>query len=410
MKTDKERKGPALRLAAAILALALSLACLPTAAFASAKTEKIEGELDGLKDENAEIQAQIDAVRQQYTAASDQIQDLVNQKNAVDQEIALLHSQILNMNQQVIAHGQLIADSQDDLDDASDRLDALNEKHKARIRAMEEGGTISYWEVLFQASSFTDFLDRMSMIQEIAASDQRRLEEIRQVAEGISATQSRMQQELQELADTQRQLTESESLLEEKRTESDELLRSLAAQKEQFELLLDESEAKQDALMKEIAQKEKELAGAKYEEKLAKLALQGQNPPSSATWITPVSGYTISSAFGMRIHPVYKYQLMHNGIDMACPQGTPIYATRAGTVTTASYQAGGAGYYVSINHGDGFSSIYMHMTNYVVSSGQSVSAGQLIGYVGSTGVSTGPHLHFGVSYAGTYVNPMAYIG
>lgn len=410
MKTDKERKGPALRLTAAILALALALACLPTAALASAKTEKIEGELDGLKDENAEIQAQIDAVRQQYTAASDQIQDLVNQKNAVDQEIALLHSQILNMNQQVIAYGQLIADAQDDLDDASDRLDALNEKHKARIRAMEEGGTISYWEVLFQANSFTDFLDRMSMIQEIAASDQRRLEEIRQVAEDISATQSRMQQELQELADTQRQLTESESLLEEKRTESDELLRSLAAQKEQFELLLDESEAKQDALMKEIAQKEKELAGAKYEEKLAKLALQGQNPPSSATWITPVSGYTISSAFGMRIHPVYKYQLMHNGIDMACPQGTPIYATRAGTVTTASYQAGGAGYYVSINHGDGFSSIYMHMTNYVVSSGQSVSAGQLIGYVGSTGVSTGPHLHFGVSYAGTYVNPMAYIG
>lgn len=410
MKTDKERKGPALRLTAAMLALVLALVCLPTAALASAKTEKIEGELDGLKDENAEIQAQIDAVRQQYTAASDQIQDLVNQKNAVDQEIALLHSQILNMNQQVIAYGQLIADAQDDLDDASDRLDALNEKHKARIRAMEEGGTISYWEVLFQANSFTDFLDRMSMIQEIAASDQRRLEEIRQVAEDISATQSRMQQELQELADTQRQLTESESLLEEKRTESDELLRSLAAQKEQFELLLDESEAKQDALMKEIAQKEKELAGAKYEEKLAKLALQGQNPPSSATWITPVSGYTISSAFGMRIHPVYKYQLMHNGIDMACPQGTPIYATRAGTVTTASYQAGGAGYYVSINHGDGFSSIYMHMTNYVVSSGQSVSAGQLIGYVGSTGVSTGPHLHFGVSYAGTYVNPMAYIG
>ena len=162
--------------------------------------------------------------------------------------------------------------------------------------------------------------------------------------------------------------------------------------------------------MKEIAQKEKELAGAQYEEKLAKLALQGQNPPSSVVWITPVSGYTISSAFGMRVHPVYKYQLMHNGIDMACPQGTPIYATRAGMVTTASYQAGGAGYYVSINHGDGFSSIYMHMTNFVVSSGQSVSAGQLIGYVGSTGVSTGPHLHFGVSYAGTYVNPMAYIG
>lgn len=410
MKTETEMKRSVYRVFVLPFALALLLVCLPTAALASAKTDKIKGELGELKDENAEIQAEIDAVRQQYTVTSNQIQDLVNRKNAVDQEIALLHSQILNMNQQVIAYGQLIADAQDDLDGASARLDELNEKHKERIRAMEEGGTVSYWEVLFQSSSFTDFLDRMSMIEEIAAADQRRLEEIQQAADNISSTQSQMQQELRDLAETQMQLTESESLLAEKRTESDELLRSLAAQQEQFELLLDESEAKQDALMKEIAQKEKELAGAQYEEKLAKLALQGQNPPSSVVWITPVSGYTISSAFGMRVHPVYKYQLMHNGIDMACPQGTPIYATRAGKVTTASYQAGGAGYYVSINHGDGFSSIYMHMTNFVVSSGQSVSAGQLIGYVGSTGVSTGPHLHFGVSYAGTYVNPMAYIG
>ena len=393
-----------------VLALALVLSCFPTPAAASQKTEKIQDELGNLKSENADIQAEIDAVRQQYTAASNQIQDLVNQKNAVDQEIALLHSQILNINEQVIAYGQLIADAQDNLEEETRLLDELNEKHKARIRAMEEGGTVSYWEVLFQANSFTDFLDRMTMIEEIAAADQRRLDEIQQAADNLSSTQTRMQQELQELADAQEQLAESERLLAEKRTESDELLRSLAVQKEEFELLLDESEAKQDALMQEIAQKEKELANAQYEEKLAKLALQGQNPPSSATWITPVSGYTISSAFGMRIHPVYKYQLMHNGIDMACAQGTPIYATRAGTVTTASYQAGGAGYYVSINHGDGFSSIYMHMTNYVVSSGQSVSAGQLIGYVGSTGVSTGPHLHFGVSYAGTYVNPLAYIG
>lgn len=393
-----------------VLAAALVLSCVPIQAGASEKTDKIEDELGSLKSENADIQAEIDAVRQQYTAASNQIQDLVNRKNAVDQEIALLHSQILNINQQVIAYGQLIADAQDDMDEESQRLDELNEKHKARIRAMEEGGTVSYWEVLFQASSFTDFLDRMAMIEEIAQLDQRRLEEIQQAADDLSSTQAKMQQELRSLAEAQQTLADSESLLAEKRTESDGLLRSLAAQKEEFELLLDDSEAKQDALMKEIAQKEKELANAQYEEKLAKLALQGQNPPSNATWITPVSGYTITSAFGMRIHPVYKYALMHNGIDMACPQGTPIYATRAGTVTTASYQAGGAGYYVSINHGDGFSSIYMHMTNYVVSSGQSVAAGQLIGYVGSTGVSTGPHLHFGVSYAGTYVNPMAYIG
>ena len=161
--------------------------------------------------------------------------------------------------------------------------------------------------------------------------------------------------------------------------------------------------------MAEIAAKEKDLKEAKYDEYLARLALQGDNPPSNASWTTPVSGYRLTSAFGMRKHPVLKVTRMHNGIDMACPAGTPIYATRAGTVTRTAYQASGAGNYVSINHLDGFSSIYMHMTHYVVSQGQTVSQGQLIGYVGNTGISTGDHLHFGISYAGTYVNPLAYI-
>lgn len=397
------------RLCGVLLALSMCLTILPVPGMAKSSSA-IKEELNALKDKNAEIKAEIDGIRQQYNATANQIQDLVNRKDAVDQEIGLLHEQIQVINQQITAYGQLIADSQDDLDNAQLRLDALNEKHKERIRAMEEAGTISYWQVLFEANSFTDFLDRLEMINEISASDQKRINEIQKVAQEVSVTRDQMQEELSQLSLAQIQLEESQSELEIKRTESDELLRSLAVQEEEFQLLLDDSEAKQDQLMKEIAQKQKELSSAQYEEKLAKLAAQGKNPPSSATWITPVSGYTITSPFGMRVHPVYKYQLMHNGIDLACPTGTPIYATRAGTVTRAAYQAGGAGYYVSLDHGDGFGSIYMHMTNYVVSAGQKVTAGQLIGYVGSTGVSTGPHLHFGVSYAGSYVNPMAYIG
>ena len=397
------------RLCGVLLALSMCLTILPVPGMAKSSSA-IKEELNALKDKNAEIKAEIDGIRQQYNATANQIQDLVNRKDAVDQEIGLLHEQIQVINQQITAYGQLIADSQDDLDDAQLRLDALNEKHKERIRAMEEAGTISYWQVLFEANSFTDFLDRLEMINEISASDQKRINEIQKVAQEVSVTRDQMQEELSQLSLAQIQLEESQSELEIKRTESDELLRSLAVQEEEFQLLLDDSEAKQDQLMKEIAQKQKELSNAQYEEKLTKLAAQGKNPPSSATWIAPVSGYTITSPFGMRVHPVYKYQLMHNGIDLACPTGTPIYATRAGTVTSAAYQAGGAGYYVSLDHGDGFGSIYMHMTNYVVSAGQKVTAGQLIGYVGSTGVSTGPHLHFGVSYAGSYVNPMAYIG
>ena len=390
------------------LAVVMVLSVLPAPAFA-ASSKEIQKELDALKGENKEIQAKINEIQGKYDANANEMQDLVNQKDAIDQEIALLHNQVININEQITVYGQLIADAQDEMDVAQFILNGLNEKHKLRIRAMEEEGELTYWQVLFEANSFTDLLDRMNMMEEIAASDQHRLEEMRLAAKEVADAKTEMENGKEELETTRIQLDEAQENLNQKREESDEILRKLIEKQEEFQELLDESEAAQDDLMKEIAAKEKELKDAKYEERLAQLALQGQNPPSSAGWVTPVSGYTLTSPFGMRVHPVLGTARMHNGIDLACPQGTPIYATRAGRVTTASYQAGGAGNYVSINHLDGFSSIYMHMTHYVVYPGQNVAQGQLIGYVGSTGISTGPHLHFGISYAGTYVNPLAYI-
>ena len=396
-------------LIAVVMAAVLLAGVIPAEAQAAKSSSAIQQELNSLKDENKAIQAEINAIQKKYDANASEIQDLVNQKNAVDQEISLLNAQVQNLNEQITAYSQLIADAQDELDIAQFTLNGLNEKHKLRIRAMEEEGSVSYWEVIFEANSFIDMLDRINMMQEIAASDQARLEEMRQAAALVEAAQEQMQLGKAELEASNAELAQSQAILEERRTASDALLRELAKKQDEFQAMLDESEALQDDLMRSIAAKEKELADAKYEEKLAALAAAGGAPASDATWVTPVSGYTLTSPFGMRKHPVLGYDRMHNGIDMACAQGTPIYATRAGKVTTASYQAGGAGYYVSINHLDGFSSIYMHMTNYVVSAGQSVSQGQLIGYVGSTGISTGPHLHFGISYAGSYVNPLAYI-
>lgn len=393
----------------ALFLAAVMVCCVLPQSGNAASSSEIKEELDTLKEENEAIQAEINQIRGEYNANATEIQDLVTKKNGIDQEIALLHIQINNINEQVIAYSQMIADSQDELEMAQSNLDELNIKHKERIQAMEEEGSISYWQVIFQANSFTDLLDRLDMVEEIAAADRRRLEEIQAAATLVLETQERMSEEKAGLEESQAQLAASEDVLEERREESDGVLRELAKKQDEFQALLDKSEELQDELMKDIAKKEKEYKNAKYKEELAKLALQGQNPPSNSSWITPVSGYTITSPFGMRKHPILGYSRMHNGVDMACAQGTPIYATRGGTVTTASYQAGGAGYFVSINHKDGFSSIYMHMTRFVVSAGQTVSAGQLIGYVGSTGLSTGPHLHFGISYAGTYVNPLAYI-
>jgi len=125
-------------------------------------------------------------------------------------------------------------------------------------------------------------------------------------------------------------------------------------------------------------------------------------------WIVPCSYRQLTSPFGERESPTAGASSNHQGVDLAGPEGTPIYAARSGTVTIARY-SNSAGYYVTINHGDGFSSVYMHMTNYTVSVGQKVSQGQLIGYMGSTGISTGPHLHFGIALNGAYVNPALYV-
>lgn len=395
--------------AAAFLAAITVFTSLSHGAQAATSTSQIKDEITDLKVENAQIQAQIESVRTQYNANASEIQALVDKKNAVDQEISLLHSQIININEQLRVYGQMIADAQERLEDSNQRLKELNQQYKERIRAMEEEGEITYWQVIFESSSFTDFLDRMNIVDEIAAADTQRLLDLQVASANVEENQRILTEEMLDLQDTREQLSESEEILKKKRTESDDILRDLIAKQSEFQVLLDESEALQNELMNEIAQKQKELQAAQYKEELVKMALKGQNPPSNATWIEPVSGYTISSPFGNRKSPTAGASTYHKGVDMACPSGTPIYATRAGTVTVASYQAGGAGYYVSINHGDGFASIYMHMTRYVVSKGQSVTQGQLIGYVGSTGISTGPHLHFGVSYGGTYVNPMAYL-
>lgn len=403
MRTQKKRTS----LLALLLALVMVLGMAPAAQAAS--SADIQKEINALEDKNKEIQKEINAIQSQYSANRSTMEDLVAKKAAIDQEITLLNSKIETTNQQISAYSQLIADIQDELDEANTALREISEAHRLRVRAMEEGGNVSYWEVIFKANSFTDLLDRINMVQEINAADRKRIQEMRIAADVVTAAQLNLATEKSALEDTRNQLALDEAELTEKRSESDDLLVELEKKEDEFIILLDQSEALQEELMQEIAAKEKDLKEAKYEEHLRQLALQGSNPPSNASWQTPVSGYTLTSPFGMRTHPVLGTKRMHNGIDMACPQGTPIYATRAGKVTVASFQAGGAGNYVSINHLDGFSSIYMHMTHYVVSVGQSVTKGQLIGYVGSTGLSTGPHLHFGISYAGAYVNPMAYI-
>ena len=188
-------------LVALVLAAVILLSVVPAPARAASSSE-IKKQISALKDEKAIMQEQIDKIRGDYEANEDEILDMVNQKNAIDQEIALLHSQVVNINAQITAYSTLIADLQVELETAQLELDELNEKHKERIQAMEEEGTVSYWEVIFQANSFTDMLDRINMMEEIAASDQRRIQEIGNAAEEVNTAKKSMAEERDSLEQT----------------------------------------------------------------------------------------------------------------------------------------------------------------------------------------------------------------
>ena len=405
---------------ALVMLLGLIAGFIPAAHAAS--SSELKAQLDALKEDKAAIDAELEKLNTQLSETNDDMKEMVAQKNLIDQEIFLLYQQESNINGQIATYSLLIADKQEQLVVAETNFDDLTAKNKERIQAMEEEGELSYWSVLFEANSFSDLLDRVNMVQEIAAADKRRLKALDEAAKEVSEAKASLEEEKASLEVIKEELTATQEQLAEKRAAADKLLADLVAKGMEFEELIEQSEDEQAELMQEIADKEDEYDRAKYLEWLATSVPPttrptvpssnggdtGSNNVAGISWKVPINYTYFSSPFGWRIHPIYGYQKFHYGVDLSAPSGTPIYATRSGVVDIASYN-GSAGYYVQINHGDGFKSIYMHMTHYIVGSGQYVNQGQVIGYCGSTGASTGPHLHFGISYNGSYVNPANYI-
>lgn len=427
-----------------VMLLGLIVGILPSDAGAASSSE-LKDQLDALKAEKNQITAQIKDLEKQQSANRENMEAIMEQKALIEQQVALLQDEITNVNEQIAAYSLLIADKQDELEEAEMWLETLTEKHRTRLRAMEEQGKLSYWSVIFKANSFSDLLDRVTMVKEIAAADQKRLQDMKDAAQLVAQTQKDLEAEKLALEESRTELEATQQTLATKNAEADTLLAELVQISEDMNALHSQFEDEEDKFLEQIAQKDQE-----YNEKLeeerelsrqasiqasieasvqesiqqsiaasieaAKPSTQpsggsssgGGGSSSSKTWLRPCSYSYVSSPFGYRIHPVTGEYKMHKGVDLVASKGTPIYASRSGYVTIATYHST-AGNYVTINHQDGYTSVYMHMTHDVVSVGEYVKAGELIGYVGSTGRSTGPHLHFGIAYNGTYVNPMNYI-
>ncbi len=394
-------------LLAALMIFGIVASTIP--ANAAKSSSQIKEEISDLKNDKKKIEKELAKLEGQLSSNLSEMKDIIAQKNVIDQQVALLHEQTQNINDEILAYNELIADKQAELDAATVRWQELSDKYKERIRTMEEDGNVSYWSVLFKAKSFPDLLDRLNMIQEIASSDQRRLKELNDAAQVVADAKAGLEAEKTALEDSKVELEATNAKLEESRAETDRLLKELIATGDKYQKLIDEAEAKESEAKATLSKLEYEYDAAKereYQEWLAQQTPQGV--PNSGGWVMPIRYDLVTSGYGYRIHPIYGTKRMHHGIDLAAPKGRAIVASRSGIVTNASY-ASDAGYNVTINHMDGFASVYMHMTHYIVSAGQKVVAGQVIGYCGSTGASTGPHLHFGIYYNGSSVNPAKYL-
>ena len=415
------------RIISIVLAAVILLSLVSTALIVmvhAASSSEIKSKLADLRAKQAEIQKQSDELEKSIAENKDQTKTLVSQKAEIDQEMEMSRQKIENLNEQIQQLNLLIAEKQTELEASVAKEEALQKQYKARLRSMEETGSVSYWSILFRASSFSDLLDRVDMIREIAESDQLMLKQLSAATQAVETERADLEQQKLDLQQTEDDLAVEQAELETNRAKADTLITQMQAE---YASLSDEflaAEADEAAVREQIKKTEtdyfnalaKEQAAAAAAAAAANKASNSNNSSASSSGGASSGGFAfplaystgVTCAYGPRVHPINGNKSFHYGVDLAAGMSTEIYATKSGTVTGATYGEAN-GYYVTINHGDGYSSIYAHMTNYVVSVGDSVKQGQLIGYVGTTGWSTGPHLHFEILYNGSNVNPMNYI-
>ena len=335
--------------------------------------------------------------------------DLEASKSNLNQYIKELDGQLVDIQEKIDALNAQIEEKEQQIETTTNELieaeavqQAQYEAMKQRIKFMYERGDALYVELFLESGSFADMLNKVDYIEMLSAYDRQKLNEYISTTELIRVTKEALEEEKATLDETKAAREEEEANLESLLATKNSELTSVQADITDKEAAIKEYEAEIKAENDAIAALEKEVAADK-----AALYSKYKYDGGMFTW--PCPGYTrISDNYGMRIHPTLGIEKMHNGIDLAAPAGTAVLAAYAGTVVAADYN-GTMGNYIMINHGDGLYTIYMHCSALYVSKGSDVSAGTKIAAVGSTGRSTGNHLHFGVRLNGAYVSPWNYL-
>lgn len=405
----------------ALLAAAALAASLPVYAVSQAEIDDLQKKLDALEQQAQEQQDVINDLTSQKAR-------FITRKLALDNKIEINRQMIELIGEQIEIYDEIIAEKQAELDRALEKETAQTELLRSRIRAMEENSTYSYASFIFDSSSVTELLSRIGDVNDIMHYDKTLEEEYMAAREDVESIKKSYEE-----ARHEQELLQKE--LDTKQAELDAQVEAAYTMIADIETLSDDAQAEYDAIAEEEAKAEETLQEA-IRKRAAEQAKYNQNNNSnnggggnsggsggnsggggssgggSATSLSnlqwPVPSCTlITSRFGYRVAPTTGASTYHGGLDIGAGMGASIVAAGAGDVIYAGAN-GGYGNCVMIDHGNGVVTVYAHMSSIGVSYGQYVTAGQYVGAVGSTGVSTGPHCHFEIRINGAQTDPAAY--
>lgn len=382
-----------------ILALTLTLALvlpltgpaviMEAEAVTQAEIDALKSDASKLNDQKKDIQNQLKSVRADKSKALDQ-------KELLEQQIDVIVSEISNLDAQISKYTELIGQKETELAENEANQQKQYELFCQRVRVMEEEGESSYWSILFSSSDFSDLLDNFMMIEEIIEYDNGIMESLLALQKQIETDKAELESAKSEQEAAKAEQVAARQELKSQEAEVDKLIGEISTQEDQLEKMEADLKKAADAANAEIKKKEQELAS------------QIKNVPSESGFLWPLTNYnTLSSLFGNRKHPITGKPNNHTGIDIPAPKGTPILAAKSGVVSISTKNSS-YGNYVVVSHSDGTSTLYAHMSARSVKEGQTVTQGQKLGEVGTTGSSTGNHLHFEIRVNGNRVDPVNY--
>lgn len=360
-----------------------------------------QADIDALKKDAAELNTRKKELEQQLDALADDKAEILARRKLLDQQVANTSAQIQNVEAQIAEYSALITQTEEELAEAERQEAEQYDLFCQRVRAMEEQGTVDYWSVLFRANSFSDLLGRLDAINEIMEYDQRIIDDLKVLQEEIAAKKMALEDSKAQSEAAKAELVTKKKELDAKRQEAIALIKEIQSNESKYQSTLNALDAEEERIQADIVRKSKELA--------AQQAAQGkpvQSNPGGYIW--PVDSRYITSTVGGRSSPGGVGSTNHKGTDIGRVGYTsPIYAAKAGTVIVSQYSSS-YGNYVVVSHGSGNTTLYGHMSSRKVEVGQYVNQGDVLGITGSTGNSTGPHLHFEVTENGVRANPLSH--